>query len=174
MRASPCLERRELTAPGENRLQVPAGLDACLAGPALKLARIQPAAALPDILEPIADGARVSAPWRFGPFESHLPGPDDHVLVTTLSAEGTATWTTRVQTLHASLAPGAFTLVPRGHDGHWRVTGAGTYRGVFLGPARLQRCAEELGRGREPELSERLQAPDPTMFNIMRMIGKAV
>jgi len=38
----------------------------------------------------------------------------------------------------------------------------------------LQRCAEELGRGREPELLERLQVPDPTMFNIMRMISKAV
>jgi len=38
----------------------------------------------------------------------------------------------------------------------------------------LKRCAEEVGRGRESELLERLQVPDPTMFNIMRLIGDAV
>ena len=119
------------------------------------------------------EGARISGPWRFGPFDSDLPGPDDHVLVVTLSAEGRAIWRTRVQTLHAALSVGALTLVPRGHDGHWRVTGAGTYRGVLLGPARLKRCAEEVGWGREPELSERLQVSDPTMFSIMRLLIQA-
>jgi len=175
MRPIPCLvEVSARAAQGEDVLEVRAGRGACPAGPALELVRIQPAPVPSGGPERIAEGARISGPWWFGPFDGHVPGPDDHVLVTTLSAEGKATWRTRVQTLHASLSPGAFSLVPRGHDGHWRVTGAGTCRGVFLGPARLERCAEEAGRGREPELLERLQVPDPTMFNIMRLIGDAV
>jgi AraC family transcriptional regulator len=150
------------TGPGENRPEGRSGLDAWLAGQPLE-------ATLPTV-----DEARISGPRRFGPFDSRVPGPDEHVLVTTLSAEGRATWRTALQTRQASLTSGALTLVPRGHDGHWRVTGSGTYQGLFLGPARLKRCSEEVGRGNEPELSERLQVTDPTMFKLMRLIGDAV
>ena len=168
MRPSAFLERPRQTsaetAPGADRFELCMGRPGSLTG----------LASPPAVSEPIASGARISGAWRFGPFDSHLPGPADHVLVTTLSAEGRAAWKTPVQTLHASLTRGAFTLVPRGHDGHWRVMGAGMCRGVLLDPARLQRCAEEVGRGREVELLERLQAPDPAMFSIMRLLGEEV
>src|SRR5262249_17205909 len=129
MRTLPCLPRPDETnagaVPRANPPHVRPGSDAW--------------AALE--LTPIADAARVSGPWHFGHFDSHVPGPEDHVLATTLSARGSATWTTRVQTLHASLTDGAFTLVPSGRDGHWQLRGAGSCRAVFLAPARLQRCA---------------------------------
>ena len=159
------------TAPDRHPLEVHRSLGA--AGPALEIPVLRHESPPRVVSRPIADGARISGRWQLGPFESDLPGPEDHVLVTTLRAEGTATWRTSIQTLDARLTPGAFTLVPCGHDGHWRVSGAGIYRGLSLGPARLSRCAEELGRGRQSNLSERLQVSDPMAFHLMRSMADA-
>src|SRR5215472_2944503 len=141
------------TAPAENGLEVRAGLGAGPAVRALELVRPVP----PSSPEPITDGARISGPWRFGPFDCHVPGPDDHVLVTTLSAEGKG----HLENARpdASCVPDARRLHPRPLRSRRSLagTGSGICRAVFLGPARLKRCAEEVGRGRESELLERLQ-----------------
>jgi AraC family transcriptional regulator len=165
---------KENNGTAKDHKEVPTGVAHGLASTVKVLANIQLGAASPPSSHPLPDGTRVTGRWHVRPFQSYLPGLEDHVLTTTLAAEGRATWQTAGRTLHAAVSTGAFTLVPRGHDGHWRVTGEGIYRGIILRPGRLLRYADEIAGGRQPELLDRLQVTDLTMLKIMHLIGDEV
>jgi AraC family transcriptional regulator len=140
-----------------------------LAEPSDELARIQEEA--PPLVPGLFSGeTRLTGRWRNHPFEAYVPGMKDHVLVAKFSGAGEASVKIDGKTLSADSAPGTITLAPRGHDGEWRVAGAVEISTIFLGPARLQVCADQIARGREPELFDRINFRDPKLFTIMMLL----
>lgn len=122
--------------------------------------------------ELFAGDTRITGRWWNEPFESHVSGMQEHVIVTRYAGVAQATANVDGKLLADPWLPGSITLAPRGHDGQWRVNGAVHTSNVFLGHARLQGCAEQVAAGREPELIDRLNFVDSKVFAIMNLLAQ--
>jgi AraC-like DNA-binding protein len=122
--------------------------------------------------ELFAGDTRITGRWWNEPFESHVCGMQEHVIVTRYAGVAQATARIDGKLLADPWVPASITLAPRGHDGQWRVSGAVHTSNVFLGHARLQGCAEQVAAGREPELIDRLNFVDPKVFAIMNLLAQ--
>jgi AraC family transcriptional regulator len=139
-----------------------------LADAITEVSRIQ--GAPPVIPEVLSGDTRLTGRWRNEPFETYMPAMKEHIIVATFSGRDGAEAKIDGKVLTAPGVPGAVTVAPRGHDGHWRVGGVVEVSNIYLGHERLRSCAQQLGNGREPQLIDRLNHRDPKLFAIMSLL----
>lgn len=143
-----------------------------LADAVSEVARLQGGATPPVMAELFAGDTRITGRWWNEPFESHVAGMKDHVIVTRYAGVAEAAATIDGKLLADPWAPHSITLAPQGHDGLWRVSAPVHTSNVFLGHARLQSCAEQFAAGREPELIDRLNYVDSKVFVLMNLLAQ--
>jgi AraC family transcriptional regulator len=131
---------------------------------------------MPPPLIPIdlAGGTKVTPPWSNPPFEGHLPGFKEHVIVAHLDGHSRASVRTDGKLHTAATLPGTVSVCPRGYDTVRRSDGAIEVVSLFLDPARLRSCSEQVASGREPEVLDRLGFEDPKLFAVLKLLGQEV
>jgi AraC family transcriptional regulator len=137
-----------------------------------EVTRIQGGSAPPVIPELFSGDTRMTGRWWNEPFDCHVPGMTDHVLVAKYAGDGESMAKVDGKVLADPWRPAAFALVPRGHDGDWRLDGPVQTSNIFLGHARVRSCAEQVASGREPELIDRMNFCDPKVFSIMSLLSQ--
>ncbi|HEV2798919.1 MAG TPA: AraC family transcriptional regulator [Pyrinomonadaceae bacterium] len=95
-----------------------------------------------------------------------------HIIGGVFCGDGTTALKTGGKQLHVRSETGTAIINPRGTDGRWSCSGSPLVSNVFLGEERLQRCADEVGRGGRPELLLSLQMHDPKLFNLLALIAE--
>jgi AraC family transcriptional regulator len=121
-----------------------------------------------------AGGTKVTPRWSNPPFEGHLPGFKEHVVVAHLGGHSRASVRTDGRLHAAATVPGTVSVCPRGHDTARRSDGTIEVVSLFLDPDRLRSCSDQVGRGQEPEVLDRLGFQDPKLFAVLRLIGQEV
>jgi AraC family transcriptional regulator len=119
-------------------------------------------------------GTKVTPRWLNPPFEGRLPGFKEHVVVAHLGGHSQASVRTDGRLHTAATVPGTVSVCPRGHDTVRRSDGAIEVVSLFLEPDRLRSCSEQVARGQEPEVLDRLGFQDSKLFAILRLLGQEV
>lgn len=145
-----------------------------LADTTVHIRRLQRGLSPPVVPEVFSGDTRLVGRWRNKPFEYDLPPLKHHVISATHLGAGAASVKMGRQSLTAPARPGMITLCPRGHNGLWRTDGFVEVSNIFLGHDRLLACADQVGKGREPELVDRVHFDDPKLFAIMALINDEI
>jgi AraC family transcriptional regulator len=122
---------------------------------------------LPDTLR---GGTRLTGRWLNDPYEGYVAPMGEHVVAATFEGRGEAIARIDGKRIIAPTLPGSITIAPRGHDGHWRITGRIAVSNIYLGHDRLLGCAEQLAEGHSFELLDRVNHVDEKLFAIMKLI----
>jgi AraC family transcriptional regulator len=122
----------------------------------------------PDILR---GGTRITGRWRNPPFEAYVPPLNDHCIVCHVGGVSPGRVKVQGKLSRAVMSPGTISLVPRGQDSWRQSTGVMEVTNVYLGPERLQTCADQIAHGQSPELIDRMGFEDPKLFAIMGLIA---
>lgn len=141
-----------------------------LADTVMEIGRIQ-GGPPPLVGRPWLGDTLVSRPWRNIPFEAYVPGMRHHVVAAVHRGHGLSRLSFDGRHYCRPSATGSTVIMPKGRDGRWDCTGSPTCSNVYLGEARLQLCADEVGHGRRPELRQRLNVDDPKLFRILGLIA---
>lgn len=122
---------------------------------------------LPSILR---GGTRLTGRWLNDSFQGYLTPLSEHVVAATFDGAADVTAKIDGKKFSASQGPGAITIAPRGHDGHWRLEGQIQVSNLILSHERLIGCADQLAEGRVFELLDRVGHADAKLFAIMKLI----
>lgn len=122
---------------------------------------------LPTVLR---GGTRLTGRWLNDPYEGYVGAMGEHVVAATFGGFGEATARIDGKRIVAPSLPGTITLAPRGHEGHWRITGQVSVSNLYLGHERLMSCADQMAEGHAFELFDRVNHPDAKLFAIMKLI----
>jgi AraC family transcriptional regulator len=136
----------------------------------VEVARLQAAGPPPFIPETLRGETRITGRWSYAPFDAYVPALREHVLVFQFSGFSSASAKTDGRILSARSGPGQIGLIAGGHDGWRQAAGGVEVTNVFLGPARLQACADHLGHARRVDLVDCLGAHDPVLFSIATLL----
>ena len=115
-------------------------------------------------------GTRLTGSWVNEPYEGYVGPMQEHVIAAIFEGDGEAVAQIDGKRIVAPTRPGMITLAPRGHEGHWRLTGRVTVSNIYLGHERLLGCAEQLDEGRAFELVDWVNHADAKLFSIMKLI----
>lgn len=118
------------------------------------------------------DGVRLTSRWRHEAMKGHLPALSDHVLVTYYAAPRDLHWRSGDNRIVSRAQIDSINVIPQGHDGRWDVTGPIEVSHIYLTDARLQSCAEAVGRGKNVRLIDRAGFADPVTAGLMRMLSR--
>lgn len=113
----------------------------------------------------------VTRAWVNDPIHDEVAPMEHHVIAPTLRADGWSEVRFGSQSIRTPSITGGITLAPRGFSGHFDCNGRPLASNVFLSQERLQRCADEMGWNRPPELLPRLNFEDPKLFAILSLIA---
>ncbi|WP_407353784.1 helix-turn-helix domain-containing protein [Luteimonas sp. R10] len=138
----------------------------CASEEIAKLVGIAPPV-LPTVLR---GGTRLTGRWVNDPYEGYVGAMGQHVVAATFGGSGEATATIDGKRIVAPTLPGTITLAPRGHEGHWRISGRISVSNIYLSHDRLVGCADRLAEGRAFELLDRVNHHDARLFAIMKLI----
>jgi AraC family transcriptional regulator len=125
----------------------------------------------PLVGQALLGDTQLARPWVNTPIDAHVRGMEHHVLAAVMRGDGTSNARIDGRKFSTLSQTGTVTIVPKGRDAYWRCTGSPICSNVYLGSDRLQRCADEVGRGGRPELRERINANDPKLFGILSLIA---
>jgi AraC family transcriptional regulator len=114
----------------------------------------------------------IAPPWAQQPHDAYCPPMRHHIIGGVFRGDGTTALKVGGRQLRVRSETGTAIINPLGTDGWWNCTGSPLVSNVFLGEARLQRCAEEVGRGGRPELLLSLQIRDPKLFTLLALIAE--
>jgi len=131
-------------------------------------------AAPPLMPELLQGGTRITGQWDNPPIDVYLQPPREHIISASYGGTGFASALIDGRRLRNPIRPATITIAPRGHDGHWHVSGPRRVSNVFLGHDRLARCADEMAEGRAFELMDRVLEPDERLFWVMRLLAAEV
>lgn len=115
---------------------------------------------------------QIALPWHQQPHDAYCPPMRHHIIGGVFRGEGTTAVKVGGKQHSVRSRSGTVIINPRGTDGWWNCTGSPLCSNVFLGEERLQRCADEAGRGGTPELLLDLQIHDPRLFTILGLIAQ--
>lgn len=115
---------------------------------------------------------QIAPPWPQQPHDSYCPPMRHHIIGGVFRGDGTTALKTGGRQFNVRSETGTAIINPRGTDGRWNCSGSPLVSNVFLGEERLQRCADEVGRGGRPELRLNLQLHDPKLFKLLALIAE--
>lgn len=115
---------------------------------------------------------QIALPWPQQPHDAYCPPMRHHIIGGVFRGNGTTALKIGGKQLHVRSETGTAIINPRGTDGWWNCSGTPLVSNVFLGEERLQRCADEVGRGGRPELLLSLQIHNPKLFKILALIAE--
>lgn len=125
----------------------------------------------PPVLSEVLHGrTRVTGLWANEPYEAYVNPMQDHVVAAMFVGGGEATAVIDGRETIAPSRAGTITFLPRGHEGFFRLSARIEVSNIYLGPDRLQACADQLAEGRSFELFDRIHHHDPKLFSIMKLI----
>jgi AraC family transcriptional regulator len=103
-------------------------------------------------------------------YNGYVPGFTGHLIGSYHGRAQDCCWVVEGNRLRSPLRPGAITVVPERHDGHWALRGPVEVAHVYLTDERFQHCAAPLTKGRRVELVPRIGFQDPIAATILRML----
>lgn len=135
-----------------------------------EIARIQqgPPPVLPI---PFAQDTMITRAWVNDPIHDEVAPMEHHVIAPTLRGNGWSEVRFGARSIRSPSITGGITIAPRGFGGRFDCDGRPLASNIFLSRQRLQRCADEMGWSRPPELLPRLNFDDPKLFAILSLIG---
>jgi AraC family transcriptional regulator len=108
------------------------------------------------------------------PFDAYVPAMHEHVLVGQFS-DGAESWAKIDGKLfRARPVRGTITFAPRGRDSERCTPATLEVSNVFLSHDRLMACVDQVGKGREPDLIDRLYFKDAKLFAILDLLRQEV
>ena len=145
-----------------------------LASTSAEVTRVLRGVAQPLVSQVFSGDTRLTGRWRNGAFEANVRAMQHHVVVAKFAGNGSTWLRAGRQVVSTPSMPGTVTLVPRGHEGYRRLDGVAEVSNIHLGYERLVACAEQLGKGCEPELIERSNIRDLKLFAIMKLLADEI
>lgn len=128
----------------------------------------------PPVAALCVDGARLTPRWRNTPFDAYVPGLKEHVVSARYGGTGTCVVESEGRRFRSCEVPGTVSMVPMGHDGHYRFDGTAEVSTVLLSQARLDRTSESVFGRPAQDLRFRLNHDDAQLFAILRLVSAEV
>ena len=125
----------------------------------------------PVVPMPFAHDTMVTRAWVNDPIHDEVAPMEHHVIAPTLSGDGWSEVRFGSKAIRGPSVTGGITIAPRGFGGRFDCDGRPLASNVFLSRERLQRCADDMGWSRPPELIPRLNFNDTKLFAILSLIG---
>jgi len=138
---------------------------------AIEMARIldEPPELVPEVLH---GDTRLTRKWAHGGLqEDYMRGVAGHVAVGCYEGQHEISWRIGSKRLTSRTNSKAFTLIPRGVDGHWNIAGPVVVSHVYLTQDRLQACADEIAGGRRVEILPRVAFADPAAAGLLEILS---
>lgn len=130
-----------------------------------------------DRAPPVVDGklrgdTRLTGPWGHGALHDHLPGLNDHVIITYYGDPQDIVWRVGGDRHASQTRSGTITIIPQAYEGRWDIAGPIGVSHVFLSGERLRESAEQLAGGVAVDLLPRVGFDDPVAARLMHMLGQ--
>lgn len=138
---------------------------------AIEMARIldEPPVLVPEVLH---GDTRLTRKWAHGGLqEDYMRGVAGHVAVGCYEGQHEISWRIENKRLTSRTNSKAFTLIPKGVDGHWNIAGPVVVSHVYLAQERLQACADEIAGGRRVEILPRVAFADPAAAGLLEILS---
>jgi AraC family transcriptional regulator len=126
----------------------------------------------PLVAQTFLGDTQIAYPWVQQPHDSYCPPMRHHIIGGVFRGDGTTGLKIGGKQLRVPSVTERIIINPKGHDGWWNCPGSPVVSNVFIGEERLQRCADEIGRGTKPELLLTLSAEDPRLFKTLSLIAE--
>jgi len=136
-----------------------------------ELARILDCAP-PVVGEKLRNETCLTGRWGHGALHDHLPGLNDHVIITYYGEPQDIVWRVGRERLAGATRTGTITIIPRAYDGRWDIAGSIQVSHVFLTTERLQACADQIAGLNSVDLLARVGFDDPIAARLMEMLGR--
>jgi AraC family transcriptional regulator len=124
----------------------------------------------------MSDGLRgdtlLTGRWQHGPVHDTLAALPAHVIVAHHGGDGDMSLrASGGVNIRARSRQGTMVIIPKGQDGRWDIAGNSDVSHVYLTHERLTSTVEEMTRGRDFELVNRVAFEDATIVNLITMLS---
>jgi AraC family transcriptional regulator len=120
----------------------------------------------------LRESTRLTERWSHSGFREFLPGLNTHVVMTYYGETRNIVLKSDGRRFISKTRPGTITLIPKGHDGNWDISGEIEVSHVYLPEQRLRLGAEMLTGGKSFELLDRVGFDDPSAARILELLGR--
>lgn len=124
----------------------------------------------PVLPESLQGDTRLTGRWRHPAFDGEIRPMHEHCISAILSGTGPVSTWEDDRERKTTVIPGHVTIVPQGFEGRWCLKNSVEVCNVYLGPRRLQECADSVFGGRIVELDLRVQVASERLSAIMSLI----